>query len=49
MYLTYMFSIHVVEEAEAVGRWVGDAVRVFRCHVEKWTHEPRLVPFLSWS
>lgn len=49
MYLTYVFSIHVVEEAEAVRRRVGDTVRVFRCYVEKRTHEPRLVTFLPWS
>lgn len=47
--LTYMFSIHVVEEAEAVGRRVGDAVRVFGRHIEKWTHKPSLVPFLPRS
>lgn len=47
MELTYVFAIHVVEEAEAVGRRVGDAVRVFGRHIEKWTHEPSLVPFLS--
>lgn len=47
MELTYVFAIHVVEEAEAVGRRVGDAVRVFGRHIEKWTHEPGLVPFLS--
>lgn len=47
MELTYVFSIHVVEEAEAVGRRVGDAVRVFGGHIKKWTHEPSLVPFLS--
>lgn len=43
---TYMFSVHVVEEAEAVGGRVGDAVRVFGCYVEKRAEEPRLVPFL---
>lgn len=48
MELTYVFSIHVVEEAEAVGRRVGDAVRVLGRHVEKRTHEPSLVPFLPW-
>lgn len=48
MQLTYVFSIHVVEEAEAVGRRVGDAVRVFRCNVEKWTNKTCLVPFLPW-
>lgn len=49
LYLTYMFSIHVIEEAEAVSRRVGDTVRVFRCHVEKRTDEPGLVSFFSWS
>lgn len=44
-----MFSIHVVEEAEAVGRRVGDAVWVFGRHIEKWTHKPSLVPFLPRS
>lgn len=43
-----MFSIHVVEESEAVGGWIGDTVRVFRRHVEKWTYKPGLVPFLAW-
>lgn len=41
-----MFSVHVVEEAEAVGGRVGDAVRVFGCYVEKRAEEARLVPFL---
>lgn len=49
MRLTYVFSIHVVEEAEAVGRRVGDTVRVFRSYVEKRAHKPSLVAFLSWS
>lgn len=49
MCLTYVFSIHVVEEAEAVGGWVCDTVRVLRCYVEKRTYEPCLVPFLARS
>lgn len=44
-----MFSIHVVEEAEAVGRRVGDTVRVFRSYVEKRAYKPSLVSFLSRS
>lgn len=43
-----MFSIHVVEEAEAVGRRVGDAVRVFGSYIEERTDEARLVPLLTW-
>lgn len=49
MYLTYVFSIHVIEETKAVGRRVGDAVGVFRRYVEKRAYEPCLVPFLPWS
>lgn len=47
--LTYVFPIHVVEEAKAVGRWIGDTIRVFRCYVEKWTYKPCLVSFLARS
>lgn len=47
-YLTYVFSIHVIEETEAVGWRVGDAVRVFGCYVEKRAYKSRLVSFLPW-
>lgn len=38
--LTDVFSVHVEEEAEAVCRGVGDAVRVLRRHVEERTDQP---------
>lgn len=48
-FLTYVFPIHVVEEAEAVGRGVGDTVGVFRCYIEKRAHKPGLFTLLPWS
>jgi len=45
--LTYVLAVHVVEEAEAVGGRVGDAVRVFGGDVEERTYEPRLVAVVA--
>lgn len=45
---TYVFAIHVVEEAQAVGGRVGDAVGVLGRHVEVGAKQSRLFALLAW-
>lgn len=44
---TYVFAVHVVVEAEAVGGRVGDAVGVLGRHVEEGAEQSRLVALLA--
>lgn len=47
--LTNVFSVHVVIKAEAVSRRVGDAVRVFGCHVKCGAQQSGHVALFTWS
>lgn len=49
IWLTDMFPVHVVIEAKAVCRRVGDPVRIFRCHVEGGAQQTGLVAFFTGS
>lgn len=44
---TYVFAVHVVVEAEAVGGRVGDAIGVLGRHVEEGAEQSRLVALLA--
>lgn len=47
--LTDMFPVHVVIKAEAVNWRVGDAVRIFRCHVEGGAQQTGFVAVFTGS